>query len=122
MVDAGAVLDRPDRISVPGAWKVTFRIFGAPRGDDVVEQAPAGELHDAAAGDGVGRQRVARERGAIDDDDVDALLRQQHRRRRAGAAGADDDDVVDFGGGVPVHWCTLSDRGPSMFGENLETA
>ena len=56
-------------------------------GEDVVEQAPAVELHDAATGEGVGRQGVAGQVGSVDEGDVEALAGEQHRGRRAGALG-----------------------------------
>ena len=50
-------------------------------------------LHDATAGDGVRRQGVAREVGAVDEENVDALPSQQHGGSGAANAGANDDDL-----------------------------
>jgi hypothetical protein len=67
------------------------------RGQHPVEQAPAPELHHAAAGDGVGREGVRRKRGAVDEHDVVASAGEQQGSRGPGAAGADHDDVVPLG-------------------------
>ena len=66
------------------------------RREDIVEQAPAPQLHDAAARNRVGGERVAREARAIDQHDVMALEREQPRRGGARTAGADHDDLVGF--------------------------
>lgn len=62
--------------------------------DGAVEQAPAGQLDDAAPHEGVGRGRVAGQPRAVDEDDVVSGAGQQEGGGRTGAAGADDDDVV----------------------------
>ena len=63
-------------------------------GDDVVEHAPAVELHDPQAHQGVGRQRVGPVSAAVDDEHVETGAGEEHRGGGAGGAGADDDDVV----------------------------
>ena len=65
-----------------------------------VEQSPAGQLDDAASGDAVGRDRVAREGRPVQQQHVVPGSGQQHRGRRPGAPGADDDDLVPVEGGV----------------------
>jgi hypothetical protein len=52
------------------------------------------QLDDATARDAMGRQRVARLRGPVDECDVVPRPGQQQRGRGAGTAGSDDDDVV----------------------------
>ena len=91
-IDAVSVLDRPYDRLVDG-MELDSAQCGRTGIQDPVQQSPALELDDAAPGDGVGRQRVARRARAVDDHDVVSRLRQQHRRRRTGAAGADDDYV-----------------------------
>jgi hypothetical protein len=61
---------------------------------DLVEQAPAAELDDAAAGDRVGRHRVARERRLVNHRHVVSEAGQQHGGGRSGDPCADDDHVV----------------------------
>ena len=89
------------------------------RCDDLVEQAPAGQLHHAAAGDRVGGQRVAREGGPVHDQDVAALVGEQHGGGGAGAAGADHDDLgVDVG--CVRHGAHHPGSAPKRLGEALE--
>ena len=59
-----------------------------------IEQPPTRQLHDAAAGDAMRRQRVARLHGPVDERDVVARPGQQQRGRCARAASSDDHDVV----------------------------
>ena len=84
VVDPARSLTALDELRRPGVEGDRADRRGAA-GDDRVEQAPAGELHDAAAGDGVGREGVARELGPVDDHDVEALAGEQHRGRGAAA-------------------------------------
>ena len=65
-------------------------------GDDGVEQAPAVDLHDTGAHEGVGGQGVGAVAAAVDDEDVEAGAGEEHGGGGAGGAGADDDHV---GGG-----------------------
>jgi hypothetical protein len=67
--------------------------------DDVIEQTPASQGGDPGQVDHVRRERVARERRAIQQQDLVALSSEEHRGRRARAARTNDDHVV----GV-VHW------------------
>ena len=67
-------------------------------GDDVVEQAPAVELHDTGAHQGVGGQGVGPVAAAVDDEDVETGAGEEQGGGGAGGAGADDDDVV-------AEWC-----------------
>ena len=52
-VDAGVSLD-PAVVRSPSAWKTTFADGWCARGQHLVEQSPAVQLDDAAAGDGSG--------------------------------------------------------------------
>ena len=114
VVDPGAVLDLlGERAALEAEREGADRRSAA--GDDLVEEAPAVELHDATPGEGMGREGVARQLGAVDDDDVESLAGEQHRRRGAGGAGADDDDIGLVGGGggvVRIHADTFREPGP----------
>jgi hypothetical protein len=90
-VDAGAVLDRPPHRGAVGEMEGDRADRRRSAVHHRVEQPPAGQLDHAAAGDRVGRQRVAREVRPVDDEDLVALASQQHRRRRPGTASAHDD-------------------------------
>jgi hypothetical protein len=67
------------------------------RGDHLRQEPPAFEVRRARLVDVVGRERVARELGPVDQQHAVALAGEQHRRRRAGAARADHDRVVHRG-------------------------
>ena len=66
---------------------------GRAGGGDRREQSPAVQLHDGAAHQRVGGQRVGAGRAALDDEDAGAAPGQEQRRGGAGAAAADDEDV-----------------------------
>ena len=67
---------------------------GRTRRDHPVEDPPAPQPRDAGHLDLVGGERVARERGAVDGEDLQAAAREEQCRRGAGDAGPDHDDVV----------------------------
>ena len=82
---------------------VVGRTGGVPAVDDGVEEAPAVELDDAAAHQGVGGERVGAVAAAVDDEHVEAGAGQEQGGGGAGGAGADDDDVVGGSGSVGGH-------------------
>ncbi len=71
-----------------------------PGREHPVQQAPAGELDDSAAGDRVGGQGVARQQRPLEHGDVVPPGGQQPGGGGAGAPGTHDHDVV-----VAVGWC-----------------
>src|SRR5690606_3778800 len=70
--DAGALGDLAAIRTVLGGERDRGERRGSTS-DDLVEQSPAGELYDAAAGDRVGRHRVVGSEVAVDEHDVVAL-------------------------------------------------
>ena len=76
--------------------------------NDRVRQAPALQGGHAGRVDEVRRDRVARERGPIDQQHAVAQVRQQHGGGCAGDAGTDDDDVVVAHPMWPPCGCRLS--------------
>ena len=110
VVDAGAVLDRHGAVE-PGRPEGDLADRRGAARDDPVEQPPAGELDDAAAGDGVRRQRVRRRRPAVEQRHPQSAVRQEAGRRGAGAARADDDGVV----------LVLSSGHPPTMGRGVES-
>ena len=64
------------------------------RREHPIEDPPAPQPRDAGHLDLVGGERVARELGAIDGEDLQAAAREEQCRRGAGDAGPDHDDVV----------------------------
>ena len=98
-VHARLVLDRPGRrLALDGEGDLPDG--GRSAVEHRLEQPPAVQLHHAGAGDLVRRERVRREDGAVDQDDVVSEPGQQQRGGGAGGAGAHDDDVV----AVAVGW------------------
>ena len=101
VIDTGLVLHHVSRGA--GTAVVPVEVDGADgrcaAGDDRVEETPAGQLDDASSHQGVRGRGVARQRGALEQEDVVAGARQQHRRRGAGTAGAHDHDVGSGGAG-----------------------
>jgi hypothetical protein len=66
----------------------------AAGGRDLVEQAPPLEERDAGWADEMEPHDVAREGGAIDQQDAVPFARQQHGGGSAGAPRADDNGIV----------------------------
>ena len=66
---------------------------------DSLQNAPARELENAGAHEGVGRDRIAPVATAVDREHTKASSREEQRGGRAGATGSDNDDVEIDGWG-----------------------
>jgi hypothetical protein len=78
-----------------GPWiEAHLRRRGRAGSEDAVEDPPAPQPRDAGHLDLVGGERVAREPGAVDGENLQAAAREVQCRRGAGDAGPDHDDVV----------------------------
>ena len=66
---------------------------GRALGDDRVEHAPAVQLNDRRAHQGVGRQHVGAIAAPLDDKDPRTGTSQQHRSRGSGTPSADDNEI-----------------------------
>jgi hypothetical protein len=80
---------------------------GRARRDDLVEQAPSGQLQHAAAHQGVRGEGVGTVAAAVDEEDAQPGAGQQVGGGRPRSTGADDNDVV-AGVGRAVDWHGLS--------------
>ena len=92
-VHAGVLLDRARHRLTPDV-EGHLADRGGAAGEHPIEQAPAGKLDDAATRDGVRRQRVARELGALQHDHVVAHPCQEQRGGAPRRTCPDHDDVM----------------------------
>lgn len=93
------VLGRPQRAGEPERAEVDRVAADGRRApvDHGVEHPPPAQRRHPGRVDEVGRQRVARERRPVDQQDPVTLAGEEHGGRRAATAGADHDGVVRFG-------------------------
>jgi hypothetical protein len=92
-VDPGLVLDRPaDRLGAGGERHLPDG--GGAAVEDLVQQAPAAQLDDAAAGQRMGGHGVAREGRLVHDHHVVPETSEQQGGGRSGDSSAHDHDVV----------------------------
>ena len=92
-VDPGLVLDRPGGRRTSGV-EGDLPDGRSPTVEDFVEQPPAAELDDAAAGDRMRGHGVAREGRLVHDHHVTPETGEQHGGGRPGDSSAHDDDIV----------------------------
>ncbi len=75
-------------------WNVPRWIGRRPGIDDLVEQTPPRQLEHTRPHQGMRGERVAPERGALEQERPQSAFGEQHRRGGAGGATTDDDHVV----------------------------
>ncbi len=105
-------VDAVDRIEAADRLRVlrrdhAFAALGCARAADPRERTQALHLGDGRREVQMRRQRVRRERRAVDRDHAAAGIRERDRRGGAGAARPDDDDINAFTGGSEGHGATV---------------